>query len=64
MISQTKEVRMAFLYVAVGMIAGGTLATILLTLLFLSKNADDNAHEISSNMNFEGACKEFTESQV
>jgi len=55
---------MAFLYVFVGMIAGGTLATILITLLFISKNADVNAHEISSNMNFEGACEEFTESQV
>lgn len=49
---------MAFLYVVIGMIAGGTLATILMTLLFLSKNADDNAHEVSSNMNFEGAYEE------
>jgi hypothetical protein len=55
---------MAFLYVVLGMIAGGIVATILMTLLFLSKNADDNAHEISSNLNFEGACEEFTESRV
>lgn len=55
---------MAFLYVVIGMIVGGTLATVFMALFFVSKNADDNAHEISSNMNFDAACEELAESQV
>jgi|WetSurSiteA1Bulk_404760.scaffolds.fasta_scaffold623201_1 hypothetical protein len=55
---------MAFLYVVIGMIVGGTLATVFMALLFLSKNADDNACEISSNVNFDAVCEELTESQV
>lgn len=55
---------MAFLYVVLGMIAGGIAATIFMALLFVSKNADENAHAISSNMGFDGACEELTEYRV
>jgi len=52
---------MAFLYVVLGMIAGGTVATLCMALLLLSKNADDNANAISSNMSYDGAYEELAE---
>jgi hypothetical protein len=52
---------MAFLYVVFGMIAGGTVAAFSMALLFLSKNADDNANTIFINMPLDGAKEELTE---
>jgi len=55
---------MEFLYVVLGMFAGGTVATLTMALLLLSKNADNNAKAISSNMSFDGAYEELTERSV
>jgi hypothetical protein len=55
---------MTFLYVVLGMIAGGTVATLSMALLLLSKNADDNADRISSNMSFDRACEKLTDHRV
>ncbi len=52
---------MAFLYVLLGMIAGGTVAALSMALLFLSKNADDNANTIFINASFDGTQEEITE---
>ena len=55
---------MALLYVVLGMIAGGTVATLGMAVLLLSKKADDNANKISSNMGFDGAYEELTDYRV
>ena len=55
---------MAFLYVILGMFAGGTVATLVMALLFLSKNADGNADRISSNMGLDRAYEELTDHRV
>jgi hypothetical protein len=55
---------MTVLYVVLGMIAGGTVAALIMAMLLLSKNADGNANKISSNMSFDGAYEELTDHRV
>jgi hypothetical protein len=55
---------MALLYVVIGMIAGGTVAALIMAMLLLSKNADGNANRIRSNISFDGAYEELTDHRV
>lgn len=55
---------MTFLYVVLGMIAGGTVATLSMALFLLSKNADDKAGKISSNVGLDGAYEKLTDHRV